>query len=134
MSRAPNPNEPRSFRLSRGPSDLGTLFLVLAFGLLLIIAPLAARWVFRTVLLVVGLALLQCILALRGLRPPALQPAQASDRIGTAILLVAIALWLWVIARMFIAGNWIDATLALLVVPQVLYIRWLHIRHAPPRQ
>ena len=131
MNDPAEPEHPRSFRLSRGPSDLGSLFFALAFGLVLIIAPLAARWLYRAIILLFALFLLRYILALHRLGPPVPPRTTRKDPIGNAIVVGVILVWIWVIARMFAAGNWIDAMLTTLVVPPALYLRWLRIHHTP---
>src|SRR5687768_2628126 len=93
--------EPRSFRLSRGPSDLGALLFALAFGLLLVIAPLAARWLYRAALVAVILLMFGLIRSLRRLRatPPPRRPLTIGDHLSTALALVVLSLWVWHIAR-----------------------------------
>ena len=118
----------RSFRLSRGPSDLGTLFFAFAFGAVLLISPPAARWIMRALTVVYLALLFQIILSVRRLRRHAPPPPSAPDRSGTIVALAVLAVWVWVIARSFSAGLWLDATLIALVIAEFVYLEALKSR------
>ena len=130
MSDAPD-DEPRSFQLSRGPSDLWILFAALAFGAVLMVAPAAGPWIMRAGLIAAAFLLLQYILSVRRLVLAGAWERSAGSIVGTAIALGVLCFWIWYLARGFLAGTWIDAGIASVLVAEVTYVEWLKRRRGP---
>lgn len=127
MSDAPD-DEPRSFRLSRGPSDLWALPVILGVLLFSIVAPIAYRWMMRTVLVVAAVLFLRYIVSIRRrLNTGALAPLSESF-VETLIKIGVLGVWIWCLSRAFIAGEWLDAGLASILVAEVVYFEWLTSR------
>lgn len=130
MSDAPD-DEPRSFQISRGPSDLWILFAALVFGAVLIIRPAAGPWIMRAGLIVFAFLLLRYVLSVRRLVLAGALDRSSSSIFGTAIALGVLGFWIWYVSRGFLAGKWIDAGLASILVAEVTYLEWLKRRRRP---
>jgi hypothetical protein len=130
MRDAPD-DEPRSFQLSRGPSELWILFAAIAFGVVLIIAPAAGPWIMRAGLIVFAFLLLRYILAVRRLSLAGTWEPSSSGILRTGIALGVLGFWIWYLARGFLAGKWIDAGLASILVAETTYLEWLKRRRGP---
>ena len=130
MRDAPD-DEPRSFQLSRGPSELWILFAAIAFGVVLIIAPAAGPWIMRAGLIVFAFLLLRYILAVRRLSLAGTWEPSSSGILRTWIALGVLGFWIWYLARGFLAGKWIDAGLASILVAEITYLEWLKRRRRP---
>ena len=130
MAKPPDDAPPRDFRLSRGPSDLWVLPAALAFGAALVFAPDAVPWIIRAALAGVAVLLLCDIPSARRLaraEGPA-PPARGDGAAGTWVALGVLGFWVWYIARGFLAGAWIDAGLAAVLVAELTYLEWLRSR------
>jgi hypothetical protein len=124
-------DEPRSFQLSRGSSDLWMLFAALAYGAVLIIAPAAGLWIMRAGLIAAAALLLRYILSVRRLVIAGAWSPSSSSMPGTVIALGVLGFWIWYLARSFLAGKWIDAGIASILVAEVTDLEWLKRRRGP---
>jgi hypothetical protein len=98
-------DEPRSFQLLRGSSDLWMLFAALAFGVVLIIAPAAGLWILRAGLIAAAALLLRYILSVRRLVIAGAWSPSSSSVPGTVVALGVLGFWIWYLARGFLAGK-----------------------------
>ncbi len=121
-------DEPQSFQLSRGPSDLWIFVGVLAFGVVLIIAPAAVPWVIRVVIVAAAVVLWLLIRSVRRLVVAGAWTPASKSILGTIFSLSVLGFWIWLLARGFLGGEWLDATLASILVAEVTYLEWLKHR------
>ena len=117
MSDAPD-NDPSE------SSDLWILFAALAFGAVLIVSPAAARWIMRAGLLAAAVLLARYIHLVRP-RAGASRRSSGGTIINALVGLAVLGFWIWYLARGFLAGKWIDAGLASILVAEYTYLEWL---------
>jgi hypothetical protein len=107
------------------------LFAALAYGAVLIVAPAAGPWIMRAGLVVAAFLLLQYILSVRRLVLAGAWGPSPGSMVRTAIALGVLGFWIWYLARGFLAGKWIDAGIASVLVAEVTYLEWLKRRRGP---
>lgn len=128
MSR-PSDDEPRSFFLSRGPSDIWLLFVALAVAIIFFAAPAVAPWIMRAAVLVVAITAFNLARSLRTIALAGQLEKQSISPVGTWIAIVVLAIWVWCLVQGFRAGKWIDAGLVSIVVAEFAYMEWLKFKY-----
>ena len=121
--------EPRSFRLSRGRSDLSSLFVGLLFGAILIASPTAGLWIWRVILVGCAAWLFFEIRSVRRLRGVVAWQSSFRDPLGVLMGVAILGVWVWYVARGFAAGQWIDPSIGAVIVAEGAYIEWFKARH-----
>src|SRR2546423_6867430 len=115
-------DEPRSFQLSRGRSDLSALFFALVFGVVLIAVPKAGPWIMRAMLVAGAVLLLFYIRSVRRLRGMVVWRSSLRGPFGVLIGLAVLGFWIWYLVRGFAAGKWLDASIASVLVAEFAYL------------
>src|SRR4051812_10764513 len=118
-------DEPRSFRLSRGPSDVWILFAVIAYGAVILVVPAAGPWIMRTGMVILAFFFGRYLQAVRRLVHAGAWTPSPSTFVGTVIGLGVLGVWIWYLGRGFLAGKWIDAGIASVLVAERTYLEWL---------
>jgi hypothetical protein len=118
MSDAPD-DEPRE------SSDLWILFAALVFGAVLIVSPAAATWIMRAGLLAAAVLMARYIRSVGPLVRAGAWRRSSGGMINALVGLAVLGFWIWYLARGFLAGKWIDAGLASILVAEFAYLEWL---------
>lgn len=121
--------EPRSFHLSRGRSDLPTLFFVLLFGVILIVSPKTALWVIRVILVAVAVGLFYFIRLERKLRGVLFRRSSPWNPFVALLGAAVLGIWIWKVVRVFASGNWIEAAIFSVLIAEFAYLIWFRARH-----
>jgi hypothetical protein len=122
-------DHPRSFRLSHGRSDLWILLGVFVFGAIELAIPAAGPWIMRVMLIAAEVLLLVYIGYVRRLREVVIWRSSLGKPIGAVIGLAVLGIWIWYLAKGFLAGKWIDASISSILVSEFAYLEWLKARH-----
>jgi hypothetical protein len=123
--------QPRSFQLGRGRSDLVILFLALIFGVVLIAAPEAGQWIMRAILVTAEVLLIFCIWWVRQLRGIVAWRSSLRSPLGALVGLAVLGFWIWSLARGFSAGKWVDASITAVVLAEFAYLEWFVAIRSP---
>jgi hypothetical protein len=122
-------DQPRSFRLSHGRSDLWILLGVFVFGAIVLVIPAAGPWIMRAMLIAAEVLLLVYIGYVRRLREVVIWRSSLGTPIGAVIGLAVLGFWIWYLAKGFLAGKWIDASIASVLIAEFAYLEWFKARH-----
>ena len=118
-------DNPRTFRLSGGRSDLWMLLFALVLFIVFAVAPDLGHWIVRAIFIAVALLMFRAILLIRQgprIERPALPlPGPLLFVLGTLIL----GMWIWKLVLGFRAGHWIDASIMSMIVAEAGYFLFL---------